>query len=134
MMLVIPSHPVLPRRRDGVTHTDGDDDSELANTAPLNAGSRWNVLKITYTVTEAEKMAGGLVRIRLPGWAMGTIAEDAPATMNVVEKDHYKNVSIVATPYLMEWNRSERSTLEDIDRLYDTNSTADQQTIRADDG
>ena len=115
--------PATPREADGVT----DDDSEAADTTPLNAGSRWNVLKITYTATDADKMAGGLVRIRLPGWAMGTIAEDAAATTNVNEKGHYKNVSIVATPY----NNADPQALvtAEAETLYNTNATADQQTI-----
>ena len=55
-----------------------------SETAPLNAGSKRNVVQFTYTSTEDERMAGGKVRIAFPaGWTLGDkIKERCPRHKN----------------------------------------------------
>ncbi len=80
-------------------HSDG----EAHNSPPLRANTRFAAIIITYKVgkgisadEEAVDMAGGLVRVALPGWEMGTIDEDNPTSTNADEKGHYKHVFIQA--------------------------------------
>ena len=71
-------------------------DSETANTPPLNAGTRYNAIQITYTATAADKMGGGLVRIDLPGLTIAKIATDDTTTTMVTETGYYRNVLITS--------------------------------------
>ena len=88
---------------------DGAADSETANTLPLRANSQYAAVRITYTVgftsatgqvasEDSVDMAGGVIRISLPGWAMGQIDKDDPATRVANEKDIFKHVTITADP------------------------------------
>ena len=45
-----------------------------------------------------DNMGGGLVRIALPDWALGTIEADNATTLNIDEKGHYKHVMITSAP------------------------------------
>ncbi len=71
-------------------------DGETDNTVPLRAGAKMSVVRITYTVTS--DMAGGMVRVGLPGWDMGKIDKDDDGTTPINDKDHYKFVMISADP------------------------------------
>ncbi len=77
---------------------DNEDNSEGANTAPLAAGSLWNIVRITFTATDADNLGGGVVRIQLPDWTMGKIAANDTTTANIDEKDHYQYVTITSAP------------------------------------
>ena len=98
------------------------DNSEtvIPNTDPLNAGSRFNVIKIVFTATMDDGLGGGLVRVALPGWAMGTIADNAASTTDIDEKGHYKYVRITSAPT----NGTEAT-------LYNTDATT-QSAVKAD--
>ena len=85
----------------------GGTDSETLNTPPLRANSQYAAVKITYTVgkTSADQpdedevdMAGGVVRVSLPGWAMGQIDKDDADTRNANEKGIFKHVTIMVDP------------------------------------
>ena len=95
------------------------DNSESANTAPLNAGTRWNAIQITYTAADGDNMGGGLVRVDLPGWAMAKIATDNTATTMVKETDYYRFVTITSTP-----NADDGTTPGTAVILYSTTGTA----------
>ena len=92
-------------------------DGEVDNTLPLNAGTRYNVVQITYTAEAADKMGGGLVRIDLPGWALPAIAANL-ATTNVTEKDFYQSVLITS-----DANGPTGGTDPPLETLYATSDT-----------
>ena len=88
-------------------------------TAPLNAGTRYNAIQITYTAADADNMGGGLVRVDLPGWAMGKIATNVAGTTMVDETAYYKWVTITSTP-----NQDDGTTDGTAVTLYSTSDTA----------
>ena len=63
----------------------------------LNAGSVRNALELTYTAEATHNMGGGLLRVTLPGWVMGTLADaDNTATEHFNESALFKFVRITS--------------------------------------
>ena len=99
-----------------VSGTDG----ESTNIVPLNAGTRWNAVQITYEALDGDNMGGGLVRIDLPGWAMGKLTNDTTTT-KVDESSYYKWVTITSRPNAASDRAGEPSTTPGApDILYST--------------
>jgi hypothetical protein len=67
---------------------------------PLEAGTRWNRIKIIYTAAADDNMGGGSVRVKLPGWAIPQISGDSTHKNRhgLASKNRYEHVLITSQP------------------------------------